>query len=178
MIQFETVLRRIGESIILRLPKDASDKLPSRGQVMVKGAINSHDLGHQVLEPDGSRGHWLKIDKELQNSIGITVGDTVHLDITLDKDWREPTIPSDFSQALDDAPSSVNQQWNSITPMARWEWIRWINATKVAETRARRIEAAISKMLSGKRRPCCFDLASCTDPELAKSGKLIETLND
>jgi hypothetical protein len=27
-------------------------------------------------------------------------------------------------------------------------------------------------MENGERRPCCFNLASCTDPELARSGKL------
>jgi hypothetical protein len=27
-------------------------------------------------------------------------------------------------------------------------------------------------MSSGNRRPCCFDLSACTDPTLAKNGKL------
>ena len=61
----------------------------------------------------------------------------------------------------------------SITPMARWEWVRWVNATKNPDTRKRRVEVSISKMSHGKRRPCCFDLASCTDPELSKNGKLV-----
>jgi hypothetical protein len=29
------------------------------------------------------------------------------------------------------------------------------------------------KIRSGKRRPCCFNLAACTDPDLSKNGKLI-----
>jgi hypothetical protein len=58
--------------------------------------------------------------------------------------------------------------------MARWEWVRWVNATPNADTRERRVEVTISKMKSGKRRPCCFNLASCTDPKLAKNGKLPE----
>ena len=32
---------------------------------------------------------------------------------------------------------------------------------------------SISKMRSGKRRPCCFNLAAGTDPDLPKNGKLI-----
>jgi hypothetical protein len=58
--------------------------------------------------------------------------------------------------------------------MARWEWVRWVKATRNPDTRSRRVEVTISKMQSGKRRPCCFDLAACTDPELARSGKLRE----
>ncbi|HEU4888608.1 MAG TPA: YdeI/OmpD-associated family protein, partial [Thermoanaerobaculia bacterium] len=56
--------------------------------------------------------------------------------------------------------------------MARWEWVRWVNATKNSDTRKRRVEVSISKMSHGKRRPCCFDLASCTDPDLSRNGKL------
>jgi hypothetical protein len=58
--------------------------------------------------------------------------------------------------------------------MARWEWVRWVSATQNPDTRKRRVEVSISKMQSGKRRPCCFNLAACTDPDLSKSGKLVE----
>jgi hypothetical protein len=58
--------------------------------------------------------------------------------------------------------------------MARWEWVRWVNATQNPATRKGRVEASISKMKSGKRRPCCFNLAACTDPHLSKNGRLIE----
>jgi hypothetical protein len=66
--------------------------------------------------------------------------------------------------------------WKDITPMARWEWVRWINATKNPDTRKRRVEVGISKLRSGKRRPCCFDLAACTDPDLSKNGKLVDAV--
>jgi len=71
------------------------------------------------------------------------------------------------------APKSFQKLWKDITPMARWEWVRWVNATRNTDTRRRRVEVSISKMQSGKRRPCCFNLAACTDPELSKSGKLV-----
>ena len=47
-------------------------------------------------------------------------------------------------------------------------------ATRNPATRQRRVEVSISKMDRGKRRPCCFDLTSCPDPDLARSGKLRE----
>jgi hypothetical protein len=49
----------------------------------------------------------------------------------------------------------------------------WVNATRNPGTRQRRVEVGISKLQSGKRRPCCFNLAACTDPDLSKNGKLI-----
>jgi hypothetical protein len=153
------------------LPEDASACLPSRGQVAVQGSLNGHGF-ETVLEPDGLKGHWLRVDQDLQRAAGIAVGDTVSLVIEPRPDWPEPDVPSDLASALTAAPSKIQDMWDDITPMARWEWVRWVNATANPATRERRVEVSISKMNSGKRRPCCFDLSACTDPALSKNGKL------
>ena len=82
-------------------------------------------------------------------------------------------MPQDLEAALAAAPQRI-QDLEDITPMARWEWVRWVNATGNPDTRKRRVEVSVSKMKSGKRRPCCFNLAACTDPNLSKSGRLVE----
>ena len=164
-------LKLIKSALVMQLTDEASKALPSRGQVSVTGTLNGREI-NQVIEPDGIGGHWLKLSDELQKELSLTEGDEVVLGIAPTKTWPEPTIPNDFSQALASAPADVQELWDKITPMARWEWVRWINSTNVVETRERRLDVSISKMSSGKRRPCCFNLASCTDPELAKSGKL------
>ena len=173
-IRFEAQVQRTGGVAIVRLPEDASAKLPSRGQVAVKGAMNGVFF-QAVLEPDGRRGHWLKIDEKLRQALAVSPGDTVGLTVEPAKDWPEPDIPKDFQTALGMAPD-ISEVWKDITPMARWEWVRWINATKNLHTRERRVEVGISKLRSGKRRPCCFDLAACTDPDLSKNGVLAEKM--
>lgn len=171
-IRCETTVQRIRERSILRLPEEASATLPSRGQVAVKGAMNGHNF-QTVLEPDGMRGHWLEIQEKMARTLAVDEGDTVALQFEPTKDWPEPDMPKDFKSALADA-QDISELWKDLTPMARWEWVRWINATKNPETRARRIDVGVSKLRSGKRRPCCFDLAACTDPDLSKSSKLVE----
>ena len=173
-IRFDAQLRKIGRRIILRLPDDASAKLPSRGQVAVKGVINQHDF-QTVLEPDGRRGHWLEVDTKLRQVLAASEGDTVVVEVEPTKDWPEPDIPRDFQTALAAAPD-ISELWMDITSMARWEWVRWIQATKSPETRNRRVQVGISKLRSGKRRPCCFDLAACTDPDLSKNGRLVDVV--
>lgn len=168
----EAPVQSIGERLILKLPTMASHLLPSRGQVAVEADLNGHAF-MTVLEPDGMKGHWISIDGHLQQTLELRDGDTVTFTLTPTKDWPEPALPEDFRTALRTAPDT-EEPWDDITPMARWEWVRWVNATKNATTRERRIEASISKLLSGHRRPCCFDLSSCTDPEVSKSGKLID----
>ena len=172
-IRFDATLYTIDRQTILRLPENASRKLSSRGQVAVQGTINGHGF-QTVLEPDGDSGHWMRIDGKLQKTAGLTAGETATLEIELLKDWPEPNVPQDLETALMAAPQKIHDLWKGITPMARWEWVRWVNATQNSDTRKRRVEVSISKMNSGKRRPCCFNLAACTDPNLSKNGRLNE----
>ncbi len=174
MIRFDATLSTIGTSAVLRLPETASTKLPSRGQVAVHGTINGVEF-QTVLEPDGNSGHWMRVDDALQHAAGIGAGDAAALGIEVTKDWPEPNAPQDLAAALAAAPPTIQELWNEITPMARWEWVRWVNATKNPDTRRRRVDVSISKMKSGKRRPCCFNLSACTDPDLSKNGRLLES---
>lgn len=170
-ITFTAALSTIDDTTLVRLPQDASDRLPSRGQVAVRATIAGRGLA-TVVEPDGRRGHWIRVDESLQQVAGLGPGDTAEVTLEVTPDWPEPEVPEDLAAALAQAPGQIQAMWHDITPMARWEWVRWVRATRNPETRRRRVEVSISKMDSGKRRPCCFDLSSCTDPDLARSGKL------
>jgi hypothetical protein len=171
-IHFKAKLFKIGDWTILKLPSSASAKLPSRGQTMVKGIINDFHF-QTALEPDGRGSHWFEVDKKMRDAIKAVAGDNVTLAIKPTKEWPEPEVPADLKNALADAPQ-VQDLWRDITPMARWDWIRWIRATMNQETRKRRIETAFSKLKSGERRPCCFNRTVCTVAEVSKNGMLLE----
>ena len=171
-VEFESTVSEVGSIALVRLPKDASQALPSRGQVAVHGTIGGHEF-RTVVEPDGLRGHWIRISPELQQAAGTGSGRPVTITVEPTSEWPEPEVPTDLAAALDTAPAEVQERWQDITPMARWEWVRWVNATANPVTRQRRVEVSISKLDHGKRRPCCFDLSACTEPAVSKSGKLI-----
>lgn len=171
-IHFETKLFTIGSWTIVKLPQEASAQLPSRGQVMVKGTINNFPF-ETALEPDGNGSHWFRLDASLQKSAQATAGDTVTLAVESTKEWPEPDVPADIKAALADNPQ-IRPFWMRTTPMARWEWIRWINSTAQSETRKKRIEVSASKLRAGERRPCCFNRNMCCVPEVSKSGVLLE----
>lgn len=170
-MRFETSLFTIHTWTILLLPLEVSKQLPSRNIAMVKGTINNFPF-EGVLEPDGNGSHWLDVDKALQANAHIKPGDTVSVSLEPTKEWIEPTIPSDVTQALK-THKQANETWQKVTPMARWEWLRWIRATNNTETRSRRIEVACSKLQSGMRRPCCFNTSACTVTEVSRNGALI-----
>jgi hypothetical protein len=170
-IRFQATLEKIGPATLIRLPAQVSGRLPSRGQVAVQASIDGREFT-TVVEPDGMKGHWIKVDQKLRRAAGVRVGDGVTVAVEVTRDWPEPDVPADLARALAGAPEQVREMWHDITPMARWEWVRWVNATANPATRQRRVDVTISKMISGKRRPCCFDLSACTDPALSKNGKL------
>lgn len=174
MVRFNSPVSLVGATTIVRLPGEASQGLPSRGQVSVRGALNGHEF-QTVVEPDGQRGHWIRIPPKLQKAAGLKPGGSVRVVIEVTPEWPEPELPPDLKAALASAPAAAQESWDDITPMARWEWVRWVNATANPATRERRVEVSISKLDSGKRRPCCFDLSACTDPSVSKSGKLMDT---
>lgn len=175
-LYFKTKPFTIGDWTVLRLPSEISAQLPSRGQTMVKGTINGFPF-QTALEPDGRGSHWFGVSKSLQQSAHTAAGDTVVLTIESTKDWPEPAVPADLQAALDADPH-VQALWMDITPMARWEWIRWIGSTSNGETRQRRIEAACSKMTTGERRPCCFNRNMCCVPQVSKNGVLLTLVDD
>lgn len=168
-ITFKTKLFKIDNWTILQLPKEASVKLPSRGMVMVEVTINDAHF-KSLLEPDGKGSHWFRVDSKYS---GAKAGDSVVLEINPTKDWPEPDVPNDIKKAL-----AIHKQagslWHEITPMARWEWIRWIRSTGKQETRQKRIGVACDKLKKGERRPCCWNRNLSTEPHVSKNGVLLD----
>jgi len=64
-------------------------------------------------------------------------------------------IPSDLARALTESKDAV-ELWESLTPIARNEFICWIEDAKQAKTRAKRINRTVEELHEGKRRPCCW----------------------
>ena len=71
----------------------------------------------------------------------------------------EPRVPTDLRKALAADPVA-KARWSNLTPIARRDFITWIDSAKLPETRRRRIERAGSMLAAGKRRPCCFTIVS------------------
>lgn len=63
--------------------------------------------------------------------------------------------PADLRKILTSKPA-LRLVWEDITPLARNEWICWIESAKKLETRNRRIRIMCENLLAGKRRPCCW----------------------
>lgn len=177
-IDFETQLFEINSWTILKLPESASAELPSRGMTMVAGTMNGAPF-KTLLEPDGKYApgrkpsHWFRPDEQLLEAASAKAGDTVRISLEPTNEWIEPELPADLSNALATSPKAA-ALWNDITPLARWDWIRWIRAVKTAETRQKHIEVALDKLNKGMRRPCCFNRNLCSEPFVSHNWVLLD----
>ena len=64
-------------------------------------------------------------------------------------------LPADLHAALGAEPDAL-AAWADLTPLARNEYLCWVEDAKQEATRARRIRRTREDLLAGKRRPCCW----------------------
>lgn len=65
---------------------------------------------------------------------------------------KTPKDVSDFLRKHKD----VQERWDTLTPLARNEWICWITIVKKKETRKEYIVRMEEDILKGQKRPCCW----------------------
>ncbi len=93
--------------------------------------------------------------------------------ITVDRVSSQPVpggvvhdVPADLRAALS-ANATALAAWTDITPLARNEFICWVEDAKKDVTRVRRIRRTQEELEAGLRRPCCWP--GCTHRE--RTGK-------
>jgi hypothetical protein len=84
-------------------------------------------------------------------------------------------MPADLQQALA-ADAEALAVWESLTPLARNEWICWTISVKKPETRRQHVERVRTELKEGIRRPCCW--IGCihrTDKQISPSVQYVLT---
>jgi len=64
-------------------------------------------------------------------------------------------MPADLKKVLTSFPKA-RAAWEDLTPLARNEWICWVEFPKKQETRDDHVKRTAEELMEGKRRPCCW----------------------
>src|SRR5258708_37270427 len=64
-------------------------------------------------------------------------------------------LPDDLREALASSSAAL-KVWESLTPLARNEWICWTTFVKQAKTREQHVGRVVTELQEGMRRPCCW----------------------
>lgn len=84
-------------------------------------------------------------------------------------------LPADLKKALVSFPAA-KAAWQTLTPLARNEWICWTVTVKQQKTRDEHVKRVVSELQEGVRRPCCW--VGCihrTDKAVSPSVKWVLT---
>ena len=111
-IRFQAKLAALASQTILRLPKAASSRLPSRGMSMVEGTFNGHAF-QAPLEPDGIGSHWFTVSNTMLKAARAEVGDSVSVALEPMALWPEPKVPADLAEAFASDPGPADCGWTS-----------------------------------------------------------------
>ncbi len=82
-------------------------------------------------------------------------------------------MPADLRRALISVPEA-RKAWEDITPLARNEWICWVEEAKKPETKETRVQRAVTELMEGMRRPCCWmGCSHRTDKQISPSMRYV-----
>jgi bifunctional DNA-binding transcriptional regulator/antitoxin component of YhaV-PrlF toxin-antitoxin module len=147
-MRFSTVLQLGGKTATgIRVPPDVVAGLGTSKRPSVRVTINGYTYRSTVAVMAGD--YMLPVSAEVRERAGVAAGDTVDVDIELDTEPREVTVPPDFAEALD-SDAEARRFFESLSYSNKRRFVLSIEDAKTAETRQRRIAKAVSDLREGR----------------------------
>jgi hypothetical protein len=130
------------------VPDEVVDALGAGRRPAVRVSIGEHTYRSTV----GSRGgrFMVPLSAENRQGAGVAAGDEVDVDLELDTESREVTVPPDLAEALgrDDEARRV---FDGLPYSHQLRWVLSIEDAKTEQTRQRRVVKAIEGLRAGGR---------------------------
>jgi hypothetical protein len=106
--------------------------------------------GHHYRTTIASRGgvYLLSLSAENRAAAGVAAGEEVEVDVELDTDPREVTVPADLAAALD-SDDAARRAFERLSYSHQLRHVLAIEEAKAPETRRRRVEKALEMLRSG-----------------------------
>ncbi len=92
----------------------------------------------------------IPLSAEHRSAAGLSAGDQVEVELTLDTEPREAEVPEDFAAALDADPA-VRTFFDGLSFSNQRSYLLWVEGTKNPETRARRVAQGVELLRSGQK---------------------------
>jgi len=131
----------------IEVPAEIVDALGAGKRPKVCVTIGAYSYRTSIASMGGVS--MLSVSAEVRAGAGIAAGDEVDVELALDTEPREVTVPPDLAAALD-ADSSVRATFDRLSYSTRRRLVEPIEGAKTDETRQRRIAKVIDQMRAEK----------------------------
>jgi hypothetical protein len=147
---FRAKIYKVGINRCVDVPRRVSCALGEGKYVPVKGCVEDVEF-RSTLVPRGGGKYRLFIHSRIYKSLGIDSGDVVEIRLTRDSQSREISLPKDVAEALR-ANKDAQASFEKLPSGARRGFLQWIAGAKKAETRSRRIQEGIRRIIRHRKR--------------------------
>jgi hypothetical protein len=131
----------------IQVPLEVVETLGPSKRPPVRVTIKGHTYRTSVASMGGE--FLLPVSAEVREITGVGAGDEVDVDIELDTQPREVTVPPDFTAVLG-GDADARRFFDGLSYTQRLWYVTWIESAKKAETRERRIGEAVTMLREGR----------------------------
>ena len=145
-MKFQTTLHQTGNNTGIEVPPELVEELGGGKRAAVKVTVNGYAYPSTIASMGGR--FLIPFSSDKRAATGLAGGDPIEVELELDTAPRiiEPT--PDLAEALAANPAAA-AAWERLAPSHRKAHVSAIEGAKAAETRARRVAAAIEKLAAG-----------------------------
>lgn len=145
---FDSVVELGGKTATgLPVPDDVVAALGGGKRPPVQVRVGGHTY-RSTVAPMGGR-YFVPLSAEHRVAAGLSAGDAVRVELTLDTQPRTVEVPADLRAALDAEPAAASY-FDGLAFSHRKEWVRWVEEAKREQTRLDRIERTVATLREGR----------------------------
>jgi len=148
ILSFDTTILQIGNNTGICVPDEVVEKLGAGKKPPVTVTVNNYTYRNTIAVMGGK--FMIGVSADIRNKTGIKGGDKVTVQLELDTQPREVTLPSDFEEALGKNPEA-KKFFEQLSYSNKQRYVFPIGQAKTKETWQRRIEKAIQGLSEGKK---------------------------
>jgi hypothetical protein len=147
-MKFRTKIELGGKTATgFEVPEEVVASLGSGKKPAVRITIGNYSYRSTVASMGGR--FMIPLSAENRTSAGVAAGDEADVDIELDLEPREVTVPTDFSEALE-REEDAKRFFEGLSYSNKRRIVLSIEDAKTAETRQKRIAKAVVSLSEGK----------------------------
>lgn len=120
-----------------------------RGRVRLKGTLNGKSFAAHA-SPMGDGTHGIVLNREMRAELGLKGDEQVTLEVLIDPTPADIAIPEDLLAALKKR-KGAEAAFRGMAYSHRKEYIRWIQEAKRPETRTRRLQETVERVVKGEK---------------------------
>ncbi len=143
-MRYETTLSQFGNNTGIEVPSEVIDALGAGKRPPVTVVVNGFEYRSTVAVMGGK--YLIAFSSDKRAATGLSGGNAITVDLEVDTAPRTVEVPEDLASAL--ATAGATAAFEKLAPSAKKAHVTNVEGAKTAETRARRVESIVAKLLA------------------------------